>query len=51
MENTIIEVKHVTKSLGGHTVLSDINFQVPNGSVFGILGPNGSGKPLYYASC
>lgn len=44
MENTIIEVKHVTKSLGGHTVLSDINFQVPNGSVFGILGPNGSGK-------
>jgi len=44
MENTIIEVKHVTKSLGGHTVLSEINFQVPNGSVFGILGPNGSGK-------
>ena len=44
MENNIIEVRHVTKMLGGHTVLSDINFQVPNGSVFGILGPNGSGK-------
>jgi ABC-2 type transport system ATP-binding protein len=44
MEKNIIEVKHVTKALGGHTVLSDINFQVPNGSVFGILGPNGSGK-------
>jgi len=44
MENNIIEVSHVTKTLGGHTVLSDINFQVQKGSVFGILGPNGSGK-------
>lgn len=44
MENNIIEVNHVTKALGGHTVLSDINFRVPQGSTFGILGPNGSGK-------
>ena len=44
MENNIIEVKNVTKVLGDRTVLSDINFQVPRGSTFGILGPNGSGK-------
>ena len=44
MENNIIEVSHITKALGGHAVLSDINFWVPKGSTFGILGPNGSGK-------
>ena len=44
MENNILDVRNVTKVLGGHAVLSDINFQVPKGSVFGILGPNGSGK-------
>lgn len=44
MENNIIEVSNVTKALGGHSVLSDINFQVPIGSTYGILGPNGSGK-------
>lgn len=44
MENNIIEVKNVTKVLGGRTVLSGINFQVQEGSIFGFLGPNGSGK-------
>jgi len=44
VENNIIEVSNVTKALGGHSVLSDINFQVPIGSTYGILGPNGSGK-------
>jgi len=44
MEKNIIEVRNVTKMLGGHAVLSDINFRVPKGSIYGILGPNGSGK-------
>lgn len=44
MENPIIEVNHVTKAFGEHTVLSDISLKVPTGSVFGVLGPNGSGK-------
>lgn len=44
MEKNIIEVRNVTKVLGGRAVLSDINFQVPKGSIYGILGPNGSGK-------
>jgi ABC-2 type transport system ATP-binding protein len=44
MENNVIEVRHLTKTLGGRAVLSDINFQVQKGLVFGILGPNGSGK-------
>lgn len=44
MENNLIEVSDVTKVLGGNAVLSDLNFQVPKGSTYGILGPNGSGK-------
>lgn len=44
MGNNIIEVRNVTKVLGGHPVLSDVNFQVSKGSIYGILGPNGSGK-------
>ncbi|MDD5371360.1 MAG: ABC transporter ATP-binding protein [Anaerolineaceae bacterium] len=44
MENNIIEVRNVTKVLGGRAVLSNLNFQVPKGSIYGILGPNGSGK-------
>ena len=44
MENNIIEVSNVSKVLGKHPVLSGIHFQVPTGSIYGILGPNGSGK-------
>lgn len=29
---------------GKETVLSDINLQVPTGSIYGFLGPNGAGK-------
>ena len=29
---------------GKETVLSDINLQVPTGSIYGFLGPNGTGK-------
>lgn len=44
MENNIIEVRNVTKMLGGRAVLSNLNLQVLKGSTYGILGPNGSGK-------
>jgi len=44
IESNIIEVKNISTVLGGRTVLSDINFQVQKGSIFGFLGPNGSGK-------
>jgi ribose transport system ATP-binding protein len=35
---------HLTKSFGGRTVLDDVSFTVPAGSVVGLLGQNGSGK-------
>jgi ABC-2 type transport system ATP-binding protein len=39
-----IEVEHVTKRYGEHTVVSDLSFIASPGRVTGFLGPNGSGK-------
>ena len=34
----------LTKSFGTHNAVDSIHLQVPRGSIFGFLGPNGSGK-------
>ncbi|WP_150308212.1 ABC transporter ATP-binding protein [Planctomonas psychrotolerans] len=39
-----IETRGLTKSFGHATVVRDLSLAVPRGSVFGFLGPNGSGK-------
>jgi ABC-2 type transport system ATP-binding protein len=39
-----IEVKNLTKVFGAFKAVDNINFEVPEGKVFGFLGPNGSGK-------
>ncbi|MCB1226724.1 MAG: ABC transporter ATP-binding protein [Verrucomicrobiales bacterium] len=39
-----IEVRGLTKRFGDKTVVDDVSLRVPRGSVFGFLGPNGSGK-------
>ncbi len=39
-----IDVKGLTKSFGGRTVVQNLSLQVKRGSIYGFLGPNGSGK-------
>jgi ABC-2 type transport system ATP-binding protein len=41
---SILELSGITKSYGKIQALQNVSYQVPKGSVFGILGPNGSGK-------
>ena len=40
----VIEVEGLSKSFGGREVVHDLSMQVKRGSIYGFLGPNGSGK-------
>lgn len=40
----VLSIKNIAKSYGAVRALNGVSFDVPQGSVFGILGPNGSGK-------
>jgi ABC-2 type transport system ATP-binding protein len=39
-----IDVHGLTKSFGSHVVVRDLSMQVRKGTIYGFLGPNGSGK-------
>ena len=40
----VLEISTLTKTYGSHQALSNIDLEVPKGSIFGLLGPNGAGK-------
>jgi putative lysine transport system ATP-binding protein len=44
MGDTILEIRHLSKSFGSNVVLRDINFNVEKGDVTSIIGASGSGK-------
>ena len=44
MSELAISVRGLTKSYSGRKVVDDFAMDVPKGSIFGFLGPNGSGK-------
>ena len=41
---SILTIENLSKSYGRIQALKNVSFAVPEGAVFGILGPNGSGK-------
>jgi ABC-2 type transport system ATP-binding protein len=39
-----LEVKNLTKTFNGITAVNNASFEVPEGSIFGLIGRNGAGK-------
>src|SRR6476660_2810423 len=40
----VIDVHGLTKKFGGRAVVRNLSMQVKRGTIYGFLGPNGSGK-------
>lgn len=41
-------VKHVSKTLKGRKILSDVNLSLHSGNIYGFVGENGSGKTMLF---
>src|SRR5690349_19255196 len=39
-----VVIDHVTKTFGRHVAVDDLSLTVPDGTIYGFIGPNGSGK-------
>src|SRR5262249_40088113 len=39
-----VEIEQVTKTFGSFTAVNNLSLRVPAGSIYGFIGPNGSGK-------
>jgi neutral amino acid transport system ATP-binding protein len=44
MSSILLEVDHLTKRFGGVTAVNECSFEVEEGSITALIGPNGSGK-------
>ncbi|KXZ21039.1 ABC transporter ATP-binding protein [Bacillus nakamurai] len=42
--SNLLEIRNISKSFGNKTVLKDVTFNVPSGSIVGFIGDNGAGK-------
>lgn len=43
-----IDIKGVSKSFGSVKALDEVSFSVPEGALFGLIGPDGAGKTTLY---
>lgn len=44
MTEPIVTIENVSKTFGTHKAVDDLTLSVPRGSIYGFIGPNGSGK-------
>lgn len=40
----ILQTNHLTKTIGGKELVTDVNLHIKKGEIYGFLGPNGAGK-------
>lgn len=45
---SLLEVSNLTKSFGGLIAVNQVDFNVRKGEIFGLIGPNGSGKTTIF---
>jgi len=45
---TLLKVERLLKYFGGLTALNEVNFEIREGEVFGVIGTNGSGKTTLF---
>ena len=38
----ILQTNHLTKIIDGKTLVSDVNFHIKKGEIYGFLGPKGA---------
>lgn len=48
MENSILEVREVTKRFGGVIAVDRCSLELAPGKIYGLIGPNGSGKTTLF---
>jgi branched-chain amino acid transport system ATP-binding protein len=48
MANNILEVRDLRKRFGGITAVDGVSFEVREGEILGIIGPNGCGKSTLF---
>jgi branched-chain amino acid transport system ATP-binding protein len=44
----LLELRKLVKAFGGLLAVNDVTFQVEEGEIFGLIGPNGSGKTTIF---
>src|ERR1700722_12881124 len=47
-ENSVLSVRHLTKSFGGLKAIDDVTFEVAPHQVTAMIGPNGAGKTTVF---
>ncbi len=45
---SMLTIENLTKVFGGLTAVNDVSFEVKDGEIFGLIGPNGSGKTTIF---
>ena len=45
--DVVIEVENLSKSFGERTLIDNLSFSIPKGSIVGIIGGNGAGKTTF----